>query len=63
MRDYGRWGGGEMSSICEFRELEMECLRRLLGGMLVYEPEGRMSAREVAESGVMVEWAGMVLGR
>ncbi|OJI88158.1 hypothetical protein ABZX51_009210 [Aspergillus tubingensis] len=56
-------GRGETSSTCEFRELEMDCLRRLLGGMLVYEPEGRMSAREVAESGVMVEWAGMVLGR
>ncbi|GLA72992.1 hypothetical protein AtubIFM55763_003887 [Aspergillus tubingensis] len=55
-------GRGEMSSTCEFRELEMDCLRRLLGGMLVYEPEGRMSAREVLESGVMVEWAGMVLG-
>ncbi|RAK94172.1 kinase-like protein [Aspergillus costaricaensis CBS 115574] len=56
-------GRGETSSTCEFQELEMDCLRRLLGGMLVYEPEGRMSAREVAESGVMVEWAGMVLGR
>ena len=56
-------GRGETSSTCEFRELEVDCLRRLLGGMLVYEPEGRMSVREVLESEVMVEWAGMVLGR
>lgn len=42
-------GRGETPRTCELQEMEMDCLRRLLEGMLAYESSERVSVREVME--------------
>ncbi|RAH62719.1 kinase-like protein [Aspergillus piperis CBS 112811] len=50
-------GRGETPQICEFQEMEMASFKRLLEGMLAYEPLERVSAREAMESDFMLKWA------
>ncbi|PYH37021.1 kinase-like protein [Aspergillus neoniger CBS 115656] len=50
-------GRGETLRICELQEMEMASFKRLLEGMLAYEPLERVSAREAMESDFMLKWA------
>ncbi|GAA88373.1 hypothetical protein AKAW_06487 [Aspergillus luchuensis IFO 4308] len=50
-------GRGETPQICELQKTEMASFKRLLEGMLAYEPLERVSAREAMESDFMLKWA------